>query len=312
MCDAADPGGTARRLTVAEVLVSMGFDVRPDRSGLIRSPFRDERTPSFHILPPGYGWKDFGDGSGGGVIDLVMRLKGCSRQAAIDTLARIRSGEDFFSVRERASVHNPVKPRAPRLQVVSVEPLTDPALLSYARSRGITDEITQLYCRQVLLRTSREGGESLYLGFPNGAGGWVLRSTAPGRAGKRCTISAPTFIGPDGSLITEPAGEAVAVFEGFFDFLSYMRLCRQGSVLPGMDAAVLNSVVNAGRALEFITSHSSVNLWLDNDDAGREAAVRIARAVADAAPNAQVYDHAYEYGGFKDLNEYLLIRSPRR
>ena len=53
------------RLKVADVLVNYGKDVSFTRSGLIKSPFRDERTPSFHILAGGYGWVDFGDGTKG-------------------------------------------------------------------------------------------------------------------------------------------------------------------------------------------------------------------------------------------------------
>ena len=53
------------RMKVAEVLLHYGKDLSQSRLGLIRSPFRDERTPSFHILSNGYARKDFGDGSGG-------------------------------------------------------------------------------------------------------------------------------------------------------------------------------------------------------------------------------------------------------
>ncbi len=45
------------RLKVADVLLHYGKDLSQSRLGLIRSPFRDERTPSFHILANGYAWK---------------------------------------------------------------------------------------------------------------------------------------------------------------------------------------------------------------------------------------------------------------
>ena len=71
MNDRGTYDGVPTRLKVADVLVNYGKDVSFTRSGLIKSPFRDERTPSFHILAGGYGWVDFGDGTKGGVIDLV-------------------------------------------------------------------------------------------------------------------------------------------------------------------------------------------------------------------------------------------------
>ena len=43
------------RLKVADVLVNYGKDVSFTRNGLIKSPFGEERTPSFHILAGGYG-----------------------------------------------------------------------------------------------------------------------------------------------------------------------------------------------------------------------------------------------------------------
>ena len=38
------------------------------------SPFRDEKEPSFHVTKDGRGWKDFGDGRGGNIIDLAYRM----------------------------------------------------------------------------------------------------------------------------------------------------------------------------------------------------------------------------------------------
>ena len=88
--------GVQTRLKVADVLVNYGKDVSFTRNGLIKSPFRDERTPSFHILAGGYGWVDFGDGTKGGVIDLVMRLEHCDRTFAVRRLAEMRNGGRLF------------------------------------------------------------------------------------------------------------------------------------------------------------------------------------------------------------------------
>ena len=87
MNDRGTYDGVPTRLKVADVIVNYGKDVSFTRSGLIKSPFRDERTPSFHILAGGYGWVDFGDGTKGGVIDLVMRLEHCDRTSAVRRLA---------------------------------------------------------------------------------------------------------------------------------------------------------------------------------------------------------------------------------
>lgn len=51
MNDRGTYDGVQTRLKVADVLVNYGKDVSFTRSGLIKSPFRDERTPSFIYLP---------------------------------------------------------------------------------------------------------------------------------------------------------------------------------------------------------------------------------------------------------------------
>ena len=96
MNDRGTYDGVPTRLKVADVLVNYGKDVSFTRNGLIKSPFREERTPSFHILAGGYGWVDFGDGTKGGVIDLVMRLEHCDRYFAIKRIIEIKNGGRFF------------------------------------------------------------------------------------------------------------------------------------------------------------------------------------------------------------------------
>ena len=49
MNDRGTYDGVPTRLKVADVLVNYGKDVSFTRSGLIKSPFREERTPSFHL-----------------------------------------------------------------------------------------------------------------------------------------------------------------------------------------------------------------------------------------------------------------------
>ena len=58
MQDKGAYGSVPTRLKVADILVNYGKDVSFTRNGLIKSPFRNERTPSFHIMPEGYGWSD--------------------------------------------------------------------------------------------------------------------------------------------------------------------------------------------------------------------------------------------------------------
>ena len=285
------------RLKVADVLLHYGKDLSQSRLGLIRSPFRDERTPSFHILANGYAWKDFGDGSGGGVIDLVMRLENCGRETAIGRLRQIREQGTMFTAVPPRRERLPLE-RRPALSVYSAGPVRSGELIEYAASRGISREIFSAYCCEVTMRSGRRFYP--YIGFPNSDGGYVLRS----HQGKRCTSAFPTFISTEGVLCSSPSSGRVAVFEGFFDFLSLLQLC--GRTVPDCDVCVLNSVTNLDKALPFILSHGYVETYLDNDEAGRKATERIRTGVL--AQPGRMDDMSCHYSGFNDVNDYLKAK----
>ena len=285
------------RLKVADVLLHYGKDLSQSRLGLIRSPFRDERTPSFHILSNGYAWKDFGDGSGGGVIDLVMRLENCGRETALGRLRQIREQGTVFTAIPPRRERLPLE-RRPALSVYSAGPVRSGELIEYAASRGISREIFSAYCCEVTMRSGRRFYP--YIGFPNSDGGYVLRS----HQGKRCTSAFPTFISTEGVLCSSPSSGRVAVFEGFFDFLSLLQLC--GRTVPDCDVCVLNSVTNLDKALPFILSHGYVETYLDNDEAGRKATERIRAGVL--AHTGRMDDMACHYSGFNDVNDYLKAK----
>jgi hypothetical protein len=154
------------------------------------------------------------------------------------------------------------------------------------------------------------------IGFPNDKGGFVLRSSCF----KGCTSQAPTIL--------KNGNPACYVFEGFMDFLSYLTL--QGIDRLPQDVVVLNSVVNLRKAMPFIQGHQVINLCLDNDEAGWQAARLIKvgtyskmegtfpkisagfvaqeyRANAEKAPTRPtgINDLSERYSGYKDLNDYL-------
>ena len=282
---------------MADVLLHYGKDLSQSRLGLIRSPFRDERTPSFHILSNGYAWKDFGDGSGGGVIDLVMRLENCGRETAIGRLRQIREQGTVFTAIPPRRERLPLE-RRPALSVYSAGPVRSGELIEYAASRGISREIFSAYCCEVIMRSGRRFYP--YIGFPNSDGGYVRRS----HQGKRCTSAFPTFISMEGVLCSSPSSGRVAVFEGFFDFLSLLQLC--GRTVPDCDVCVLNSVTNLDKALPFILSHGYVETYLDNDEAGRKATERIRAGVL--AQTGRMDDMSCHYSGFNDVNDYLKAK----
>ena len=94
------------------------------------------------------------------------------------------------------------------------------------------------------------------------------------------------------------------LFEGFMDFLSFMTLKRkenpQITRLRQQDYLILNSVTNIHKTIERLSRYDSIQCFLDNDGAGRNAYLRLSKKLGNS-----VTDASNLYNGFKDLNEYL-------
>ncbi len=68
------------RLTIPELWQRLGLPGTP--RGTCRSPFRQDRSPSFSIYDEGRHWKDFGTGEGGDGIDFIARACAVDAQEA--------------------------------------------------------------------------------------------------------------------------------------------------------------------------------------------------------------------------------------
>lgn len=287
-------------ISIVEILAYYGRSLSRTKTGMYYSPFRDEKTPSFHIDEAANTWYDFGTHEGGGLIDFVCKITGCQRKEAYDWLASIR-----HMIPEE--VHTEVIKRAASVGESKViiekvnEQFSKPALVEYAQSRCISREILDRYCDEVTYSVSSKPGSSFFaIGFKNNSGGYVLRS----KVAKICSSSDVTTLGPDGNLTMEVNSKKVAVFEGFIDFLSLLSYNEKQE--PGHDCCILNSVSNLEKALPWIAGHTNIMIFADNDNAGRDTYQRITDYVSDSAEEVCIYDMAELYKGHKDLNDKLV------
>ena len=287
-------------ISIIEILAYYGKSLSRTKTGMYYSPFRDEKTPSFHIDEAANTWYDFGTHEGGGLIDFVCKITGCQRKEAYDWLASIRHmiPEDVHAeVIKRAASTSESK--------VIIKQVNDKfakkALIEYAQSRCISKEILDRYCDEVTYSVSSKPGSSFFaIGFKNNSGGYVLRS----KVAKICSSSDVTTLGPDGNLTMEVNSKKVAVFEGFIDFLSLLSYNEKQE--PGHDCCILNSVSNLEKALPWIVGHTNIMIFTDNDNAGRDTYQRITDYVSDSAEEVCIYDMAELYKGHKDLNDKLV------
>lgn len=74
-------GSIIDRVAITDVLRHGGFE-QPDRHGFLSCPLHAERSASFHIVGEGRGFRCFGCGAKGGVLDLVVALGIAADRAA--------------------------------------------------------------------------------------------------------------------------------------------------------------------------------------------------------------------------------------
>jgi len=268
------------------------------------SPFRDEVEPSFHIDVRTNRWYDFGTAEGGGIIDLVCRLKGCDKNDVLYVIAQM----DSSFVNNEGTCEKQNFPKTSSTQspsAISIEKVGDEikryALVEYGLGeRGIPMDILNQYCKEVSYKIGDRRDTTYFaIGFPNNSGGWVLRSART----KICSSSDISTLDRTGKISSEVSSPKALVFEGFFDMLSWRAL--YGSQSLNCDVCVLNSVSNWKRAVDWLSSHSKVWLCLDNDEAGRRTVSELAQCVKKINGNLDVWDMSASYAQYKDVAEKL-------
>ena len=245
------------------------------------SPLRNESTPSFKVNTERNQWYDFGSGEHGDIIDLVCALHRCTISEAIRLLSGSKQivHQDFsFGGERKTSKH--------KLEIISVQSLTNPYLLRYIAERGISLSIANRFCSEI--RYNNTNRTYYAIGFANDAGGWEIRS--------------PYFkgcIAPKAITTISKATDVLQIFEGFMDFLSWQTLNSSSTC----DAIVLNSLALLPRIQEKIKGYKQVESFLDNDDAGRKSF----EVLKHFCPS--IIDGSVRYRTHKDINEWLVAQS---
>ena len=281
----------AKQIRIEEYLHSLGYDPVRRQGGSLwyKSPFRDEREPSFKVNTERNLWYDFGMGRGGNIIALAQELY------ASDSLPYFleRIAEQAPNVRPVSFSFGGQPLSKPSFRQLEVVPLSSPALLSYLRQRGINTELAKRECREVRYLT--DGKPYFAIGFPNRSGGYEIRN----KFFKGCI--APKDIT---HIRQEQPRETCCLFEGFMDYLSFLTLrlerCPARPDLDGQDYIVLNSTSNLSKAIRPLGGYGLIHCFLDNDKAGMEAVQELREEYG-----LRVRDASHIYGGYNDLNDFL-------
>ena len=250
------------------------------------SPLRAEKHASFKVNTEINQWYDFGIGRGGNIIDLAELLYNSSD---VSYLIRQIERNAPSSVSVSLPTAKPITPQN-SFEHLQMLPLIHPALIKYLEERCIDVEIARTVCKELHFET--RGKHYFGIGFPNIAGGYEIRNPFF----KGCI--APKDIS---HFYAEEPKKVCFVFEGFMDFLSFIILRRkENDGLKRQDYLVLNSVTNIHKAAKRLSRYDSVQCFLDNDNAGRNAYLQLSKELGKSVTDASTL-----YNGFKDLNEYL-------
>ena len=289
-----------KRYPIVEYLERKG--IKPVRRtpayALYRSPLREDTHPSFKVDTEKNLWIDYAEGKGGSIIDLYMRLEGCTLLEAIRQLGRnypdntahspqrerVQDTSKQESIRQAASTNGGAR----RLTGISdTLPLHLQKYLTEERCINMEKAMPFLRCISYEIR----GLHYQAIGFANQSGGYELRDNGTFKG----TI-APKDITP----IFSDRAEPVCIFEGFIDFLSFLSMKEE--VIN--HCLVMNSVSNVARSIRYLNDRqvSSIRTFLDNDEAGRRATEDFMEA------GFKVDDMSVHYRNFKDLNEYHIHR----
>lgn len=283
-----------KRYPIVEYLERKG--IKPVRRtaayALYCSPLREETHPSFKVDTEKNLWIDYGEGRGGSIIDLCMRMEGCTLSEAIRRLGQNASDNGTYSSLNDFVPNNsqPVMAVNGARRLIEISDTLPPHLQDYltkVRCINLEKATPFLKCISYEVRGRRYQA----IGFANLSGGYELRDDKTFKG----TV-APKDITP----IFEDKAQPVCLFEGFMDFLSFLSM--KGEVTN--QCLVMNSVSNVARSIHYLNKRNitSVRAFLDNDDAGRKTVQEFVNT------GFKVEDMAVYYRDFKDLNEYHISR----
>lgn len=291
----------AKAIPLARILATLGHTPTRQRNHELwyLSPFRHEKTASFHVHTVKNSWYDFGIGVGGDGIDLVctyLKTSGESHTVA-DALRWLGNMMANESVIPAITTYAPPTADGPVLRVINSRPIEHPALVNYLRQRHIPLALAKRYLKEVRVVNQNTQKRFFALGFPNEDNGTELRTPSLKSCAGPKTVS---FI--RGNRAT-PHG--IHIFEGFMDFLS--ALAKQNIAGFNDDVIVLNSLACLNQCVPYIKNYgyTVAYTWFDNDKAGQEA-TNILHEFFASQENLQHKKMNALYAPHKDVNEYWV------
>lgn len=273
----------ARKVGIEEILQRLGARRAGGRGSrlLYHCPFREDRNPSMYVNTDKGTWVDMANpdeykGDGIKLVELTLNLRPLEA-------AKYIVGEGVISSNTRLQSYTPRRMQRVDSIEYTVHELEHPALLDYLNSRDIPANLAKRLCKEIHI------GRLFFIGFPSQNGGYELRN----KLGKRSLGNK--------NISVLGTGDKAIIFEGFIDFLSHIRIY---GFIADHKYIVLNSVCNLEKVVEHFNVFGlpqHIQLWLDNDDAGRNAAIFLTEKL-----QCSIEDMSSVYASYNDVNDWLV------
>jgi len=286
---------TAKLIKISEFLSSIGLQPTKIQGSQYwySSPTREDKSASLKVNQEANSWYDFGDGKGGNILDLVMKLYNTDLSGALRQLDQVKLLNTFsFPQPEIRTDEN--ANRKDEIKKVKEFGFNN-SITSYVLSRGINKELAEIYLKEIYI-TTKHGNKLFGVGFETPAGyEFSTKFSDNKNTYKRC------FGSKHYTAFTSP-GKSIMIFEGFWDYLSALVHFKQ--TYFDSSVIVLNSTSLKEKALTYIRSKgiTTASLFLDNDTTGRETTEYYLKELPDSNDFSNIYE------GFKDFNEYLVYQ----
>lgn len=271
--------------------------------------YRHERHPSLSVFFHDGKWlfHDFATGETGTNLDMLVRFnffrdwREAASFVAKNYLGCALPEEDPKLDKDMDDKAISVEKSYPGV-IHSISPIKKDYVVAYLASRGIPLSVASKYIFVATYSYPPSEKRFFGLAWKTRKGGWSIRwpLDLPNGKGK-------TFVGPAG-ITVYPADisgvtDSCLVFEGIFDFLSYVFMAG-GTI--NMDAIVLNSVCNVCEAYDVLSDYDDINCYLDNDQPGWETTTRIAKRFPGKVRDMS---DMYKHCNCNDLNDYLIFKT---
>lgn len=290
----------ANAIDLSHILSKLGFEpVRiTSTESWYLSPFRKEKTPSFHINHKKNIWYDFGEGRGGRVIGFVATW--LERQGEDHTLVDALRWLDNMDVAQSlplASPNEDLVNYSVTLELKALTSVRNGTFDLFLHSRGIPLSIAKKYMKEARIDNKHSGKSFHALALKNENGGYELRN----KFFKGC-------IAPKGITFirgTKILHDEVHVFEGVMDFFSAL-IYQKKHRFEG-DVIILNSTACLQEAFPYIKNYTykTVYSWLDNDAAGQAATMALQKLALEEK-KFTIKPMNSLYSPHKDVNEWHM------